>query len=77
MIQLRLATLLLLTSSAACAGTPPALQRALDCERIGLLPAAKFRLSNGMCTDCPTLKQGLWYFRNEANGPAAAARRQR
>ncbi|MES2323756.1 MAG: hypothetical protein V4633_15960 [Pseudomonadota bacterium] len=68
MIQLRLAAgaaALLLTGSGAWAGMPAALQHALSGERIGLLPAAKFRLSTGKCSDCPTLKQGLWYFKDE------------
>ena len=31
----------------------------------GLYPAADFRLTDGNCTDCPTIPQALWYFREE------------
>ena len=31
----------------------------------GLYPASDFRLSDGRCTDCPTIPQALWYFRQE------------
>src|SRR5512137_738477 len=31
----------------------------------GLYPAADFRLTDGNCTDCPTIPQALWYFRQE------------
>ncbi len=65
MPALRFAALLLLTSTSAGASAPAALQGALDGERIGLLPAARFRLADGGCTDCPTVRQALWYFRQE------------
>jgi len=32
----------------------------------GLCPASDFRLTDGRCTDCPTIPQALWYFRDEA-----------
>ena len=31
----------------------------------GLYPAADFRLTDGTCTDCATITQALWYFRQE------------
>ncbi len=31
----------------------------------GLYPASEFRLTDGRCTDCPTIPQALWYFRQE------------
>lgn len=31
----------------------------------GLYPARNFRITTGTCTDCPTIRQALWYFRDE------------
>jgi hypothetical protein len=31
----------------------------------GLYPATDFRLADGHCTDCPTIRQALWYFERE------------
>lgn len=31
----------------------------------GLYPAPDFRITTGECTDCPTIRQALWYFRAE------------
>jgi hypothetical protein len=31
----------------------------------GLLPAASFRLTTGMCQDCSSIPQALWFFRQE------------
>ena len=31
----------------------------------GPYPAVDFRIVTGECDDCPTLRQALWYFRNE------------
>ena len=31
----------------------------------GLYPASDFRLTDGNCTDCATIPQALWYFRQE------------
>jgi hypothetical protein len=31
----------------------------------GLYPAADFRLTDGTCTDCPTIPAALWYFEQE------------
>ena len=33
---------------------------------IGLYPARDFRLTTGECKDCPTIRQALWYFRDQA-----------
>ncbi|MDQ1919967.1 hypothetical protein [Massilia pseudoviolaceinigra] len=55
----------LLMSSGVQATEPAGLKSALAGERLGLLPAMQFRLSNGNCPDCVTIKQGLWYFQNE------------
>lgn len=44
---------------------PGGLKDALSGERLGLLPASHFRMADGHCTDCPTLRQGLWYFRGQ------------
>lgn len=53
--------LTLLAGSAAASG----LRDALPGQRLGLLPADTFRLSDGGCADCPTIRQGLWYFRGQ------------
>ena len=31
----------------------------------GLYPQSGFRLTDGTCQDCPTIRQGLWYFERE------------
>ena len=31
----------------------------------GLYAADRFRVTTGACTDCPTIRQALWYFRGE------------
>jgi len=49
----------------AIAAGPGGLKEALSGERLGLLPAGHFRIATGRCADCPTLKQGLWYFRDQ------------
>ncbi|MFA7291792.1 MAG: hypothetical protein WC023_06040 [Rhodocyclaceae bacterium] len=33
--------------------------------RFGLLPAASFRLTTGLCQDCETIPQALWFFRHD------------
>ena len=50
---------------AAGGSTPAGLKSALAGERIGLLPAESFRITDGNCKDCATLPQNLWYFKNE------------
>jgi hypothetical protein len=32
----------------------------------GLYPTTDFRLTTGECKDCPTMRQALWYFRDQA-----------
>jgi hypothetical protein len=32
---------------------------------LGLYSASDFRLADGHCRDCPTIRQALWYFENE------------
>jgi hypothetical protein len=32
---------------------------------LGLYPAKAFRLIDGRCRDCPTIRQALWYFEHE------------
>jgi hypothetical protein len=32
---------------------------------LGLYPASSFRLTDGRCRDCPTVRQALWYFERE------------
>lgn len=38
---------------------------ALDAGFLGLYDATRFRAVDGRCTDCPTPKQALWYFRDD------------
>jgi len=57
--------LLMATNAPALAEGPQGLRNALDSDRIGLLPAQNFRLATGKCTDCPTVKQALWYFQDD------------
>ena len=56
---------LLFAALPAVAASPAGLKDALDGERIGLLPAERFRVSTGNCTDCATLPQALWYFKDD------------
>ncbi|MFL6657898.1 MAG: hypothetical protein ACJ8GW_07505 [Massilia sp.] len=57
--------LLISTTPYVSAAAPAGLKSAVSGERIGLLPAEDFRVTDGKCTDCPTLKQGLWYFKDD------------
>ena len=41
------------------------LESATSSGAFGLYPAPDFRITTGACTDCPTLRQALWYFRAE------------
>lgn len=50
---------------AAASSTPAGMKSALAGQRIGLLPAESFRITDGNCKDCATLPQNLWYFKNE------------
>lgn len=50
------------------ATAPPAApeRSAVAPERsLGLYPATAFRLADGSCGDCPTIRQALWYFARE------------
>ncbi len=66
-LQLLAAASALVASSfnPAVAAEPAGLKSAVAAERIGLLPAQSFRLTNGKCNDCSTLPQALWYFKDE------------
>ena len=39
---------------------------AIEDGRLGLYNTADFRLKDGTCSDCKTIPQALWYFKNEA-----------
>lgn len=39
-----------------------------EAGKLGLYPAADFRLVDGKCIDCSTIPQALWYFRNDIVG---------
>ncbi len=61
------------TANFACAASvnePAAMSAApvrgpLDSGVLGLFAASDFRLINGRCQDCSTIKQALWYFQDE------------
>ena len=53
------------SASPAFAVAPAGVTAATSAERIGLLPAASFRLADGKCGDCATVKQALWYFKDD------------
>jgi hypothetical protein len=75
MLKLRIvagACALLLSPHLLAAG-PAGLRDALTSERIGLLPADRFRITSGKCSDCPTLRQGLWYFQDDVLAVPKAA----
>lgn len=40
-------------------------KNAIDAGSFGLFPGSSFQEANGSCTDCVSLKQGLWYFRDD------------
>lgn len=63
--RLASASALLMAANAPVAADPVGLRSALGGERIGLLPAENFRFATGKCTDCPTVKQALWYFQDD------------
>ena len=64
---------LLAMCGTSLAAQPAGLKSALAEEHLGLLPAAQFRLSTGACADCPTIKQGLWYFKDDVLAVPLAA----
>ena len=61
----QVAVALILFFASAAMAAPDGVRNALDATRLGLYDAADFRLADGACTDCPTIPQALWYFRNE------------
>ena len=50
-------------SASSVAATVP--QPANAAGSFGLYPAQDFRLATGECRDCPTIRQALWYFRDQ------------
>ena len=44
---------------------PAGVRGALDSGAIGVYRADNFRLADGDCRDCPTIRQALWYFRGD------------
>ncbi len=60
----RLAPIIAMMFSAlSTATTVP--QPATAAGAFGLYPAQDFRLATGECRDCPTIRQALWYFRDQ------------
>jgi hypothetical protein len=51
-----------LASHGAAAPEP---QPANASGEFGLYPAPAFRITTGECKDCPTMRQALWYFRDQ------------
>lgn len=52
-------------SASSFAAPVDAVKNATDSGNFGLFAANNFLETNGTCTDCTSLKQGLWYFRDE------------
>jgi len=52
-------------SMSSFAAPATAVKNATDGGYFGLFPANNFLETNGSCTDCVSLKQGLWYFRDD------------
>ena len=50
---------------AALGAAAPALPPANAADAFGLYPVQDFRLVTGECRDCPTIRQALWYFRDQ------------
>ena len=64
--RLLCASLILIAAhAAALAAAPAGVKEALSGERLGLAQGSDFRLAKGDCTDCPTIKQALWYFQDD------------
>ena len=51
--------------SASPGSATPGTQPANAQGAFGLYPMQDFRLTTGECKDCPTIRQGLWYFRDQ------------
>lgn len=63
--HLLLTTALAGLATAVAAQAAPRVEDALAAGRLGLAPAADYRLASGDCADCPTPPQALWYFRGD------------
>ena len=60
-----IAAVMALNGKPARAAELAGLKNALDGERLGLFSADGFRQVKGSCSDCASVRQGLWYFRDE------------
>ena len=70
----RLVLIFVLFSAAGAFPAPVAVRDGLDATRLGLYGGADFRIVEGACSDCPTIPQALWYFRDDLIAvPKAAA----
>ena len=56
-------TIIMMFSALGAAAPGP--QPANGSGAFGLYPAQDFRLVTGECRDCPTIRQALWYFRDQ------------
>ncbi|MBI5109221.1 MAG: hypothetical protein HZA62_10785 [Rhodocyclales bacterium] len=77
---LHLAIVLSVLGTQNAIGAPTGIREALDSGSIGLYRADEFRVTDGDCKDCPTIRQALWYFRGDTiavpkGKPAEFARR--
>lgn len=59
------AAAIIATMFAATGAAAPAPQPANASGTLGLYAARDFLLTTGECTDCPTIRQALWYFRGQ------------
>jgi len=55
-------------------GTLPDTSAVAEGAAFGLYPASDFRLTDGRCQDCPTIRQALWYFQRETIAVAKPGR---
>lgn len=55
----------LFAATLLASASPPAFGQNAVMPSYGLFSADDFRLTTGMCADCRTLPQALWYFRGE------------
>ncbi len=62
---MRAAILALVMAAAAAASPASPVESAVAGGSFGLYGADAFRVTTGACTDCPTIRQALWYFRGE------------
>jgi hypothetical protein len=61
----RLAATIVLFCATGAVAAPVAVRDALDATHFGLYDGADFRIVDGACTDCLTIPQALWYFRDD------------